>query len=201
MKKSIQLVMVLVLSIMLLVPTTAAHSGRTDANGGHNCSAKSKSKGLCTGYHYHSGSSSTKSSTSSGTSSSSNSSTKKNNGGSSTSKTSTVKKEEYIKSTVKLYVNDVLVKLDNDILVKDNSNYFPVRDVVKAIGATLEIDNAAKVIKLTKDKKSATLSLSSKNVISKNNTTYAPIRDIVGDLGATITFDKDNNRIYVSITS
>ncbi len=30
-----------------------SHSGRTDKNGGHNCSAKSKQKGLCTGYHYH----------------------------------------------------------------------------------------------------------------------------------------------------
>ena len=30
-----------------------AHGGRTDKNGGHNCSAKSKKKGLCTGYHYH----------------------------------------------------------------------------------------------------------------------------------------------------
>ncbi|MCR8656717.1 copper amine oxidase N-terminal domain-containing protein [Paenibacillus endoradicis] len=194
MKKTIQLFMVIILSIALLVPTTAAHSGRTDANGGHNCSEKSKSKGLCTGYHYHSGSSSTSSS-----SSSSNSSTKKSNSSSSKSKTTTVKKAEYEKSSVTLYVNDVLVKLDNDILVKENSNYFPVRDVVKAIGATLEIDKTADVIKITKNKKSATLSLSSKNVISKNNTTYAPIRDIVGDLGATITFDKDNNRIYINI--
>ena len=32
-----------------------SHSGRTDSSGGHNCSAKSKSKGLCTGYHYHNG--------------------------------------------------------------------------------------------------------------------------------------------------
>ena len=29
------------------------HSGRTDSSGGHNCSAKSKRKGLCSGYHYH----------------------------------------------------------------------------------------------------------------------------------------------------
>ena len=29
-----------------------AHSGRTDSNGGHNCSQKSKDKELCTGYHY-----------------------------------------------------------------------------------------------------------------------------------------------------
>lgn len=32
-----------------------AHSGRTDSNGGHNCSQASKDKGLCTGYHYHNG--------------------------------------------------------------------------------------------------------------------------------------------------
>ncbi|KKK39976.1 hypothetical protein WQ57_01510 [Mesobacillus campisalis] len=32
-----------------------AHSGGKDANGGHNCSEKSKAKGLCTGYHYHNG--------------------------------------------------------------------------------------------------------------------------------------------------
>jgi len=31
-----------------------AHSGRTDASGGHNCSEKSIRKGLCSGYHYHS---------------------------------------------------------------------------------------------------------------------------------------------------
>lgn len=31
------------------------HSGRTDKNGGHNCSAASIEKGLCTGYHYHNG--------------------------------------------------------------------------------------------------------------------------------------------------
>ncbi|MGR3764097.1 YHYH domain-containing protein [Rossellomorea sp. NS-SX7] len=32
-----------------------AHSGRTDSSGGHNCSDKSKAKGLCTGYHSHNG--------------------------------------------------------------------------------------------------------------------------------------------------
>lgn len=32
---------------------TIAHPGRTDANGGHNCSAKSAKKGSCSGYHKH----------------------------------------------------------------------------------------------------------------------------------------------------
>ncbi|WP_173918968.1 YHYH domain-containing protein [Halobacillus sp. Marseille-Q1614] len=42
-----------------------AHSGRTDSNGGHNCTEKSIAKGLCTGYHYHNGGSSSSSSSSS----------------------------------------------------------------------------------------------------------------------------------------
>ncbi|WP_144395596.1 HNH endonuclease [Pleionea sediminis] len=40
---------------LILSLSTSAHSGRTDSSGGHNCSAKSKAKGLCTGYHYHNG--------------------------------------------------------------------------------------------------------------------------------------------------
>ena len=195
MRKPIQLFIVMLLSLALFVPTTAAHSGRTDANGGHKCSEKSINKGLCTGYHYHSG----PKSTSSSSSSTSSKSTKKNSSSTSSSKTTTVKKAEYEKSTVKLYVNDSLVKLDNDILIKENSNYFPVRSVVKAIGATLEIDKTSNTITITKNKKSSILSMSSKSVITQNNTTYAPIRDIVGNLGATITFDKDNNKIYISI--
>ena len=45
--------LILVLILVSLSTNTFAHSGRTDANGGHNCSEKSKKKGLCTGYHYH----------------------------------------------------------------------------------------------------------------------------------------------------
>ena len=48
MKKLIFIVLLFTLNTSVL-----AHSGRTDANGGHNCSEKSKRKGLCTGYHYH----------------------------------------------------------------------------------------------------------------------------------------------------
>lgn len=41
--------------LLLVVPTAFAHSGKTDKNGGHNCSQASIDKGLCTGYHYHNG--------------------------------------------------------------------------------------------------------------------------------------------------
>lgn len=49
--------MMIFIALAVLVGTSSsafAHSGRTDKNGGHKCSAKSKQKGLCTGYHYHS---------------------------------------------------------------------------------------------------------------------------------------------------
>lgn len=45
---------------------TYAHSGGTDSSGGHNCSEKSKAKGLCSGYHYHNGGGDTSSDTSTG---------------------------------------------------------------------------------------------------------------------------------------
>ncbi|MGQ7890592.1 YHYH domain-containing protein [Paenibacillus anseongense] len=69
----------LLLSFILITTfsqSAYAHSGRTDANGGHNCSASSKAKGLCTGYHYHNGGSSSGSSSSSTSSGGSTSSTK-----------------------------------------------------------------------------------------------------------------------------
>jgi hypothetical protein len=43
----------MILSLSSLASYSSAHSGGTDANGGHNCSQASKKKGLCTGYHYH----------------------------------------------------------------------------------------------------------------------------------------------------
>jgi hypothetical protein len=43
----------LALVFVSLSTLSFGHSGRTDSNGGHNCSQKSKEKGLCSGYHYH----------------------------------------------------------------------------------------------------------------------------------------------------
>jgi len=43
------------LAIFVISSPAFSHSGRTDKNGGHNCSQKSIDKGLCTAYHYHNG--------------------------------------------------------------------------------------------------------------------------------------------------
>ncbi|MBM7554441.1 YHYH domain-containing protein [Thalassobacillus pellis] len=61
MKGLILLIFTLFLLVTFQDNTAEAHSGRTDSNGGHNCSQKSISKGLCTGYHYHNGGSDTSS--------------------------------------------------------------------------------------------------------------------------------------------
>ena len=42
------------LIVTMIATNSHAHSGNTDSSGGHNCSQKSVSKGLCNGYHYHS---------------------------------------------------------------------------------------------------------------------------------------------------
>lgn len=46
---------VLLFLFLAITNLVAAHGGRTNSSGGHNCSQKSISKGLCTGYHSHSG--------------------------------------------------------------------------------------------------------------------------------------------------
>ncbi len=45
--------LLIIVLLFSLNTSVLAHSGRTDSNGGHNCSEKSKRKGLCSGYHYH----------------------------------------------------------------------------------------------------------------------------------------------------
>lgn len=51
MKNTIRILLAIL--IMSLTSYSLAHSGRTDAYGGHKCSQKSINKGLCSGYHYH----------------------------------------------------------------------------------------------------------------------------------------------------
>lgn len=73
MRKISYLTVLFLLLFLSFQGTVDAHSGRTDSNGGHNCSDKSQAKGLCTGYHYHNGGEdSSTDRSSSGTSSNSN---------------------------------------------------------------------------------------------------------------------------------
>lgn len=71
-----KILLILVIVLFNFSPIAEAHSGRTDASGGHNCSEKSKNAGKCTGYHYHNGGSNSSSSSNNNTPSTLKSNTK-----------------------------------------------------------------------------------------------------------------------------
>jgi hypothetical protein len=193
------------LTILLLFTTVAsAHSGRTDANGGHNCSQKSKDKGLCTGYHYHnSGKSSGSSRSSSGTSSesgSSGSSSKDNTGRTNSSSVDTKNTAaKYEKSSVQLYVNEKQVALKTSPLLKDNTNYFPIKETAAALGATAEWNALNSELTIVREKTKFALDPKKDKLLQQDGTDYIPIRIIVEGLGATLTFDKEKNIIFVKL--
>ncbi|MDQ0919189.1 YHYH domain-containing protein [Paenibacillus sp. V4I5] len=121
--RQIGLILLIFIVTLTLSQSVYAHSGRTDSSGGHNCSAKSIAKGLCSGYHYHNGGSS---SGSSGSSSSG-----------STSKTTPVAPVETIpsghvkvvKPTYSIYVNGTSVpnsSLKYPVISHKDITYFPM---------------------------------------------------------------------------
>lgn len=188
--KSLKLIALSLILCLSLASAASAHSGRTDADGGHNCSQKSKDKGLCTGYHYHNSGSSSKSSTSKS------STTKQSSSG---TKQAASTKPAYQTSEVVLIVNGAVIDLSNKPLVKNNQTFFPVREVSKAIAAELSLNDANTELTLTRSDKSVTFKLDSKDIISHSNTTYAPIRAIIEKLGGKVTYDAKANTIKVDI--
>ncbi|MGI2296985.1 stalk domain-containing protein [Paenibacillus sp. GXUN7292] len=198
MKFSYKVVSFIVVILLAFATTASAHSGRTDANGGHNCSEKSKAKGLCTGYHYHnSGKDSDSSKSSNSKSSSSSSSSKSSNSKSTTSSKSS--SASYTKSSVKLFVNSKEVKLKDAPVIKNNSNYFSIQEVAKAVGATVTTDSKKSTITIEKGKKKIVFNEKNDKVLNVNGKKYAPIRSIVEGLGAKVTFDQDKNAVHVTL--
>ena len=51
--KILSKILLALIFVVSISTVSYAHSGGTDSSGGHNCSAKSQQKGLCSGYHYH----------------------------------------------------------------------------------------------------------------------------------------------------
>ena len=195
-KLMIRVCILLIACLFTFNSSTSAHSGRTDASGGHNCSSKSKAKGLCTGYHYHNGGSSSSGTTSK--SSRSNSSTKSSNN------TSTKKKaaqsSPYKQSNVKYVVNGTEVKLSPAPLLYNNTFLFPVRQVADSLGAQIKWNESDSTITITKNKKEIVLHLNNDSSLHTiKNTTYAPIRKIAEGLGAVVIFDSKQNIIQVTI--
>lgn len=202
MKRFYQVLTIVLVSMLVISSSALAHPGRLDANGGHNCSEKSKQKGLCTGYHYHRGEKAQpKKSTKKSTSSKANSkSTSKSTSSTSkaTTKTTTVKetKKSYKTSKLKLFYNGKEQKLQTAAIEVQGITYYPIREISQIIGATLSVDKDNNII-LKKDKNTVTLADKSSQIVIVDGKKYAPIRAIVEKLGITVTYKKQEAAIYL----
>jgi len=202
-----------------------AHPGRLDANGGHNCSEKSKAKGLCTGYHYHRGGSSgsqettgsTGGKSSGGTSSGVKSDTGKSasgkspggstgGGGSGKSGKSPTIRE----SSVELYIDGQQVKLDPKPLLVDGSNYLPLRAVAELLNAGVSWESDTQTATIRKDGTSVVLQVGSTyatirgekkeipaSPILVDNRVYVPVRVISEALGYTVSYKSETDSIHI----
>lgn len=153
------------------MPTLAlAHSGRTDSSGGHNCSAKSISKGLCTGYHYHNGGSS-------------------NSGGTSSSSSNTkITREKFISNEYQLAPHCKKVK---DVY-KSSDNYFNYYERIWDCNYYTESGSVYTYLDLSLYVNNNYQTLNAQ-LISIKNTTYISLRDFSLISGYSIEFDKVGN--------
>lgn len=180
-------------------PVVDAHSGRTDSNGGHNCSAKSIQKGLCTGYHYHnSGSSSSGAGSSRSTS---------------TVTTPTVAKPALV--TADVYIDGAKQEFNQKAYIKDGTTLVPMRPIFEALGADVHYDSSSKKVTGTKNGKHIVLSVGNKkgyineNGVTNsvdlsypaeitNDSTMVPLRFIGESLGANVQWDSASQSVKIT---
>lgn len=200
-------IMVLAL-FMAFSPLAHAHSGRTDSNGGHNCSDKSKAKGLCSGYHYHNGGNSSGSGSSG--SSSTTSSKKTTNSNTKTSEATKVKKS-YSESNLTVFIENEKVQMDPKPILFNSANYLPLRVTAELLGAKVAWDQGTNTITISKDDRTFILTVDStaakindeSTTISSapiivNNVVYVSIRVIAEGLGYTAKYQSDTDSLYIN---
>ena len=178
-----------------------AHSGRTDSNGGHNCSDKSIAKGLCTGYHYHNGGSLTKSYSTKTSSTASNATAKK-----------TVSKPVLTK--VNVYIDDVWQNYNPKAYMKSGTTLVPMKNIFESLGATVTYDAATKKVTAHKNNQKISITIGNKKAYTETNgatseidlnhaaevyegTTMVPLRFVSQALGAAITFNEPALSVYI----
>jgi len=195
--------LVLFLAMITLFFTTTtiadAHPGRLDSNGGHNCSDKSKAKGLCTGYHYHNGNSGSGSSS----------------GGQSSYTQPTTAIQAPALTKVAVYLNNVKQSYTPSAYMKNGTTLVPMKPIFEALGATISYDNATKKVTATKVGKKIVIGVGNKTAYVDANgttstislshpaevyqgTTMVPLRFVSQALGAEVTFDEAKLTVYIT---
>ncbi|QTB24251.1 copper amine oxidase N-terminal domain-containing protein [Lysinibacillus sphaericus] len=196
-----KLVLFLVMITLFFTTTTIAdaHPGRLDSNGGHNCSDKSKAKGLCTGYHYHNGNSGSGSSS----------------GGQSSYTQPTKAIQAPALTKVAVYLNNVKQSYTPSAYMKNGTTLVPMKPIFEALGATVSYDNATKKVTATKVGKKIVIGVGNKTAYVDANgttstinlshpaevyqgTTMVPLRFVSQALGAEVTFDEAKLTVYIT---
>ncbi|MFJ7920751.1 copper amine oxidase N-terminal domain-containing protein [Lysinibacillus fusiformis] len=195
--------LVLFLAMVTLFFTTTsiadAHPGRLDSNGGHNCSEKSKAKGLCTGYHYHNG----------------NSGGGASSGGQSNYTQPTTAVQAPALTKVAVYLNNVKQSYTPSAYMKNGTTLVPMKPIFEALGATVSYESATKKVTATKDSKKIVIGVGNKTAYVDANgttstinlshpaevyqgTTMVPLRFVSQALGAEVTFDEAKLTVYIT---
>ncbi|KEK10833.1 copper amine oxidase N-terminal domain-containing protein [Lysinibacillus fusiformis] len=195
--------LVLFLAMVTLFFTTTsiadAHPGRLDSNGGHNCSEKSKAKGLCTGYHYHNGNSGGGSSS---------------DGQSNYTKPTTAIQAPTL-TKVAVYLNNVKQNYTPSAYMKNGTTLVPMKPIFEALGATVSYESATKKVTATKGSKKIVIGVGNKTAYVDANgttstinlshpaevyqgTTMVPLRFVSQALGAEVTFDEAKLTVYIT---
>lgn len=197
------------LMFVLSSTVASAHPGRTDAKGGHTCRTNCAKWGLEQGeYHYHNGGSSSSSSSKKSSSSSSKSSTKPSTKGSSAPKST---EPTYKKSKLTVLINGEKASFDSGLIIYQNTNLVPLREIADLLGATFSYDAKSGVIIVSKNSNTVTFTIGSKKVyyngeaetmnvapVVVKGVTYVPLQSLVKGLGASLKSD-DSNKLSITI--
>ena len=185
--------LVIALGLFASSSSVLAHSGRTDSSGGHNCSQKSISKGLCSGYHYHNGGNTSLSPSRSTTSS--------------YSAPKQTQKPTY--QTVTVLLNGVQQNYEQPAIIKNGRTLVPMRPVFEALGASVDFNQITNEITAIKEDRTITLTIGSQHadvngsyieleteVQNINGKTMVPLRFVSESMGATVEWDGQVNISY-----
>ncbi|MEK5231912.1 copper amine oxidase N-terminal domain-containing protein [Lysinibacillus sp. FSL K6-0232] len=190
--------LVLLMAMLTVFLTTAsiaeAHPGRLDSNGGHNCSDKSKAKGLCSGYHYHNG-----------------------DAGNSHSHNPQPPKATPAPALTKVavYLNNTKQNYAPGAYMKNGTTLVPMKAIFQSLGATVSYENATKKVTAIKDNKKIVIGVGNKvayvdtngatSTITLNHpaeiyqgTTMVPLRFVSQALGANVTFDEATLTVHIA---
>lgn len=112
----------------------------------------------------------------------------------------------------KVYVNEKRIDFTNAPLIYENTSLVPLRDLVKALGASMSYDQNTGTIGVTKGSFKVTLTIGSSTVFYNgksetaatppkiiNGITYVPAQVIVKGLGAGMDYDSNDLSFKITI--